>query len=192
MKFKLDTGAEVTAICPHTFKSLKRVTLTKPQKVLYGPGRRPLQVIGQFQEVLSYNEKSSEQRIYVVKGLRTNLLGLPAITSLNLAARVYDIGSHRQSFMKAYPKVFQGLGNFGEPYDIKLKPNAQPYCLYTPRRVLLPFRGKVKAELNRMESLGVISKVEVPTSWCAGMVAVPKKSGAIRICVDLKPLMSVS
>ena len=39
-----------------------------------------------------------------------------------------------------------------------------------------------------MESLGVISKVTEPTPWCAGMVVVPKKSGAMRICVDLKPL----
>ena len=30
--------------------------------------------------------------------------------------------------------------------------------------------------------MGVISKVE---HWCAG---IPKKSGAVRICVDLKPL----
>ena len=39
-----------------------------------------------------------------------------------------------------------------------------------------------------MESIGVISKVKEPTVWCAGMVAVPKKSGSICICVDLKPL----
>ena len=39
-----------------------------------------------------------------------------------------------------------------------------------------------------MEARGVISKVDKPTPWCAGMVVVPKKSGAIRICVDLKPL----
>ena len=39
-----------------------------------------------------------------------------------------------------------------------------------------------------MKSLGVISKVDVPTDWCAGMVVVPKKSGEVRICVDLKPL----
>ena len=37
-----------------------------------------------------------------------------------------------------------------------------------------------------MESMGVISKVEVPTPWCAGMVVVPKRSGEVRICVDLK------
>ena len=39
-----------------------------------------------------------------------------------------------------------------------------------------------------MEAAGVISKEDEPTAWCAGMVVVPKKSGAVRICVDLKPL----
>ena len=39
-----------------------------------------------------------------------------------------------------------------------------------------------------MESLGVISKVEQATPWCAGVVAVPKETGSVRICVDLKPL----
>ena len=39
-----------------------------------------------------------------------------------------------------------------------------------------------------MEEMGVISKVNEPTPWCAGMVVVPKKSGAVRICVDLKAL----
>ena len=49
-------------------------------------------------------------------------------------------------------------------------------------------REKVKKELDHMESMGVISKVLEPTPWCAGMVVVPKKSGNVRICVDLKPL----
>ena len=39
-----------------------------------------------------------------------------------------------------------------------------------------------------MESLGVISHADEPTQWCAGMVVVPKKAGAIRICVDFRPL----
>ena len=38
-----------------------------------------------------------------------------------------------------------------------------------------------------MESMGVISKLDTPTPWCMGMVVVPKKSGEVRICVDLKP-----
>ena len=39
-----------------------------------------------------------------------------------------------------------------------------------------------------MESLGVISRVDQQTPWCAGIVVMPKKNGDIRICVNLKPL----
>ena len=38
-----------------------------------------------------------------------------------------------------------------------------------------------------MEKLGVVSRIEEPTPWCAAMVVVPKPSGSVRICVDLKP-----
>ena len=34
----------------------------------------------------------------------------------------------------------------------------------------------------------MISKVDTPTPWCAGMVVVPKKDKTVKICVDLKPL----
>lgn len=57
-----------------------------------------------------------------------------------------------------------------------------------PHRVPLPLMGKVKEELQRMEQLGVISRIEQPTDWCSGMVVAPKKSGDIQICVDLSPL----
>ena len=36
-----------------------------------------------------------------------------------------------------------------------------------------------------MEQLGVIGKVDTPTEWCAGMVAVPKGNDKVSICVDL-------
>ena len=41
---------------------------------------------------------------------------------------------------------------------------------------------------TRMESKGIICTVNEPTPWCAGMVIVPKHSGNVQICVDLKPL----
>ena len=47
---------------------------------------------------------------------------------------------------------------------------------------------KVKLELQRMEELGVIKRVEQPTDWCAGIVVVPKSNGTLRICVDLTKL----
>ena len=108
-----------------------------------------------------------------------------AITSLKLAARMDAAG---EDLRNEFPNVFNGLGNLGEEYSIKLKPDATPYALYTPRNVAMPLRPQVDKELKRMESMGVISKVDEPTPWCAGMVVVPKKNGNVRICVDLKPL----
>ena len=48
--------------------------------------------------------------------------------------------------------------------------------------------SKVKSELQHMESMGVISPVQEPTEWCAGMVVVPKPGDKVRICVDLTKL----
>ena len=109
------------------------------------------------------------------------------LIELQLLQRLNTV-SWEQDIKKQFPKVFQGLGVIGEEYQIKLKEDAIPYALQVPRNIPIPLRPKVKMELDRMEEMGVISRVENPTDWCAGMVVVPKKMGAMRICVDLKPL----
>ena len=47
---------------------------------------------------------------------------------------------------------------------------------------------KVQSQLAVIEKQGVIFPAMEPTPWCAGMVAVSKKSGSVHICVDLKRL----
>ena len=128
--------------------------------------------------------------IYVVKGLKEPLLGRPAIEKLNLVARINDIQSQcsEEQIRKKYPQLFHGLGELKGEYEIQLKPHAQPFAITSPRRIPLPMKSKVKAEIARMEKLGVIRKVEQPTDWCAGMVTVPKPNGKVRICVDLTKL----
>ena len=187
--FKLDTGAEVSAVCEEFFQTLGK-PLQKPSKLLYGPSHHSLDVTGQFEEVLHYKDRSSQQKIYVVRGLTTNLLGLPAIVSLHLASRVdtTTVADYKSLIEECFPKVFKGLGNLGDPYVIKLAQGAMPHAIYAPRTVALPMRPRVQEELDRMESMGVISRVEEPSQWCAGMVAIPKKNGKLCICVDLKHL----
>ena len=73
-------------------------------------------------------------------------------------------------------------------YHIRLRDDATPYALTVPRRVAIPLMPKVKSELERMEKIGVIIRVDTPTDWCAGIVVVPKPDGRIRICVDLTKL----
>ena len=108
--------------------------------------------------------RTALQIVYVVDGLKTNLLGLPTITALNLATRIDALtGVSEQDILKQFPLLFKGLGNFGEEYHIQLKPEAKPFAIYTPRHVSLPLRDKVQKELDRMEPLGVISRVDQPT-----------------------------
>ena len=71
---------------------------------------------------------------------------------------------------------------------ITVQSHAKIFAIYTHCKVPLPLCQKVKDELSCMESLGVISKIDTPTQWCAGMVVVPKKDKTVRIYIDLKPL----
>lgn len=70
------------------------------------------------------------------------------------------------------------------PYTIKLSPGAVPFSLKTPWRIPFPIMAKFKNELQSMERMGVISRVEEPTEWCASIIMVPKKSGDPHICID--------
>ena len=78
----------------------------------------------------------------MVKGLKTNLLGLQAITALQLACRIDVVGTEEPDVVKRFPQVFQGLGTIGEEYQIKLKDNATPYSLYIPQNIQYPFVQK--------------------------------------------------
>jgi len=45
----------------------------------------------------------------------------------------------------------------------------------------------VEKELKRLEKLDIIKTVERPTPWISPIVVVvPKKSGEVRICVDMR------
>ena len=184
--FKVDTGAEVTAMSESAWNSLSHPgKLRKAKQRLCGPDRKPLDVLGTVSLTLTLNGKSCTQQIYIIRNLRSNLLGLPAIRQLQMLPQIDVI---EKTIPDQFPDLFTGLGNMKECYTIRLKPDAKPYALFTPRHIPIPLRSKVRNELDRMERLGAISKVETPTPWCAGMVVVPKSSREVRICVDLKPL----
>ena len=166
--FKLDTGAKVTVISTETHKQLQNPRLYRLSMAVYGPSQQPLKTAGQFWGDFSHKNKTVKQRVFMVDGLKSNLLGLPAIVALGLAIRLDSTETDSPTEVKEqFPTVFQGLGNLGEEFEIHLKHGATP------------LRPIVQEELNRMESIGVISKVDKPTPWCAGMVVVPKKEGAI-------------
>ena len=157
--FKVDMGAKVTALSHAMWEILNlSETLQNPGTSLCGPDGAGLTVWGKVSLTLGYTERKCTQLVFIVKNIKNNLLGLPAIKALKL----YSCVDSANNIISQYPSLFTGLGTFIHEYKIRLKPNSQPFALCTLRNVPLALRPKVKAELQRMEKLGVISCVNKP------------------------------
>lgn len=187
MKFRIDTGADVTVVPDTCFRSYDK--LQKTSKQLFGPGGSRLDVVGVFVATLeTENKKKSIQDLYVVKGLKKPLLGKPAIEALNILQRVNNVESNAVNPKIEFPELFQSLGRLDNTYEIRLKENAKPFSIATPRRLPLPLKDKVEEELKCLQKQNIIRPVTNPTEWCAPIVVVPKSADKIRLCVDFTKL----
>ena len=148
----------MTAIPLNTFNSLADVKLMKSDRILKGPDQAALKVKGKFMTDLKWQQKSSREEIYIMEKLQKPLIGRPAIERLDLLVRVEEIQDSCLKYQQMYPTVFTGLAKMSDEYCIQLNPQSTPFSIAAPRRIPYPLRSKVKAELKRMEELGVIPK----------------------------------
>ena len=162
--FKNDSGADTSVMGESTFVALQNPPKLKPANTaLFGPGGR-VDCLGVF---------TAQTKTRVIKGT-SNLLGRSAAQKLGLIVKIDSI-------------ALSLFGSFGlvkrEFVRITLTDGSIPKCLTTARRISFPLLTKVEAELNRLETEGIIEKVEKPTNWCAPIVPALKKNGNVRICV---------
>ncbi|KAK7090521.1 hypothetical protein V1264_010305 [Littorina saxatilis] len=184
--FKLDSGASVSVIGESWAETHK---MHESKKQLRGPGNTKLTVLGTVQAQMQHKDKIITETLYVLKGQSSSLLSRTACTKLGLILRVDNVsGPEKPDFKGEFPTLFLGLGNLRVPHSIVLNPDINPTSIYAPRKIPHPLVPKVKKEIDRMLAEGVISPVIEPTSWCSGIVVVPKPNGSIRICVDLTQL----
>ena len=82
----------------------------------------------------------------------------------------------------------------GDPLPIPVRKDAKPVAVHTPVPVPLHWEEKVKRDLLRDVSLGVIEPVPLntPVTWCHRMVTVPKHNGEPRRTVDMQSLNKAS
>ena len=124
---------------------------------------------------LRWGDTTIQEDVYIVQGIKTLLLRQPAIEKLGLipnipgAYRIRAVNSEQKEVpkldtkddvVKAYPKLFSGLGKLKGEYTILLRDDAKPFCLYTPRRVPLPLMKKVEDEINGLVKLGVNEPID--------------------------------
>uniref|UniRef100_A0A914I9R3 RNA-directed DNA polymerase n=1 Tax=Globodera rostochiensis TaxID=31243 RepID=A0A914I9R3_GLORO len=106
-----------------------------------------------------------------------------AVSSMVAAAptNAGDLTSHLKS---EFPQVFsEGLGKCTKmKAHLHLKPDATPvFC--RPRPVPHGARDSVDAELDRLLKIGAIKQIDY-SKWAAPIVAVKKRSGDTRVCID--------
>ena len=69
----------------------------------------------------------------------------------------------RETVLTQFKDVFEGLGLF--PGECTIHVDSAIPAAHPPRRVLQALGDRVKTELDRIERLQVITKVDTPTHW---------------------------
>ena len=174
-EFKVDTCADVTAVRPSLYYSLKPThVLNKASRLHMGSCKQKLSLPGTLIVELQVKDMLTKKRVYEIEDLERPLLGREPTEYLKLISRLDSLSSndYKSKVADKYPKLFQGLGVLMDCYHITLKEGAKLFQVTVPRKVLLPFYHETKEESDRMLKSGVISKVDEPTSWCAPMMVV--------------------
>ncbi|XP_058880316.1 uncharacterized protein K02A2.6-like [Acipenser ruthenus] len=198
---QLDTGAAVSIVSETLYrKTLSHLPLgkTNMRLITYSGGKIPL--LGQVRVPVKYEDQSATLPLVIVKGDRPALLGRNWLRKICLNwASIFSVERADVSGDKAvarviekHQKVFQeGPGTIKNfKAKIRTRPDAKP-IFHKARPVPYALKEAVEKELSRLESTGIISKVD-RSDWAAPIVVVPKSNKSIRICGDYKVTINQS
>ena len=199
-KFKaiVDSGATINVIDSDTFAHLNNVKLLHTTTKAYPyQSKQPVNFLGKFETLIETKKKCTVGTIYVVKGKDSGCLlslqtaqelGLIQLQLNALQSQNFQQDEGLAKILQRYSSVFNGLGKLKD-HQVKLNIDTNvPPVSQPQRRIPFHMRQKVKAAIKELESQGIIEKVpdSQPTPWVSAIVAVPKKDGNVRICVDMR------
>ena len=95
--------------------------------------------------------------------------------------------------MHLFPDLFEGVGTIRDTtVYLDVWPEATPIAC-SPRRVPEALRNSRKTELDRMENMKVIRKLDInnASDWVHALVLVVKPNGRLRVCLDPKTLNTI-
>jgi transposase InsO family protein len=188
--FQIDTGASVN-IMPSRYAPY--VTPTNKMLTMWNGTR--FTPLGSCRTILKNpkNKRRYNVEFLVVKENLTPLLGLSASEQMKLIT-VNNCNLHRvlniteKQVTEKYGNVFDGtLGTLEGPVHLHVDKSVHPVVM-PARRLPLAVQPKLKVELERLTTLGVITPVDEPTPWVSQIVVTQKKNGDLRVCIDPREL----
>lgn len=203
VKFQVDSGASVNVIPVQFVADDKLESTTKTLQMWNDTILKPL---GSCRIILQNpkNKKKFSVEFLVVDKQLTPLIGAKAAQQMGLItvnlqnfkftepperlrAEVKSVQT-TEEIVANYPEIFQReLGTLPGTVHLEVEQGAIP-VVAPPRRVPTSLKAKLKKELDRLQQLEVIAPIDEPTPWVNSLAVVVKKSGALRICIDPRPL----
>ena len=194
-KATVDTGASINVIDQNTYAKMKGVELQRTSvKAFAYNSAKPVKFIGKFETTVETRKRIAVATFYVAKTTDSgNLISLTTAQELGLISLHLNKVSMTKDrklgkILDKHAKVFSDLGKLkGEKVKLNIDkeqaPKAQPQ-----RRIPYHIREEVKCALSELEQQDIIERVpdNQPTPWISPIVAVPKKNGGVRICVDMR------
>ena len=124
----------------------------------------------------------------IISYLDNDQINRPATGSLPVYALDITTAINKEQLIKQHPRVFgPGIGLLEGKYHICIDDTYKP-VQHAPRCVPVAIRDKLKQTLEHLAQQGIITPVTESTDWISSMVAVTKKNGTLRICLDPKDL----
>ena len=184
----LDTGASVTVISEQSWKeTLKSVPLQATNVVLKTYSGERLDVLGKASVTVEYKNQVAGLLVYVSKGEGPNLMGRNWLGHINLDwGYIKKVSTALDDVLSKHAKVVEeGLGTMkGVEAKLSLKEGSKPkFC--KPRSVPFALREVIERDLDRLEGMGVLEKVN-HSKWASPIVPVVKSDNSICICGDYK------
>ena len=186
----VDSGSTCYVIDRETWETLKRKNIKcrswKSNRKLYSYGsEEPLNTAGEFEAELCYKYRKCTVTFVVVEEKARPILSRQ--TSEILAILKIEINSvSEENLLREFPRIFNGVGKLKDfqaklHIDESVEPTAQKL-----RPSPFGLREKIEEKLEELVNHDVIEYVQGPTPWVSPVVVVPKPTGDIRLCVDMR------
>lgn len=199
VEMKVDTGAKCNVMSKMSFNVIKgdekiQTCFKSTNLVAYGGSK--IKTAGVVRLQCHLVGKVHTLPFYIVEEDVLPLLGLRACRRMGLVSfseAVHQLSPTDDDFsveiQTEYSDLFSDeLGKLPVTYSMTLDPDVKP-VVRPAHRIPVAMKDRVKAELDKMQELGVIIPVSEPTDWVSSMVATSKKDKQeIRICINPRDL----